>query len=357
MLTFQLVLCSAFVVSSWAGISNDQIKLKIFESVTRDFERNVYESLERTKNFFAQDGMQYIVDGEATAAGFIPFVRQLASSVPVLRSILSYESHWKRAFTKMIANETQRDHAAVDIRQMESKMQRIHDKILLLSPNTNLDHEKRNEIASIIHTGLDNMINVFAHSESLFKKYPMMGAPPLIELALLIATFNPLAKALIPIAAKNPQLTCKVRDVLIEYRQLTVNARLQKIRNGESIQDHGESFQAALSRAKAIPYNQYGYSNSNPGISMCERGCNKPTSQTIIEQFFWGVCVVDEFGSDIYRDIHPKRDCSEEYALLVRHRVEQMFPAELLNSLCTDEKQSKPSGKFPSLQMYENKFR
>ena len=73
------------------------------------------------------------------------------------------------------------------------------------------------------------------------------------------------------------------------------------------------------------PYNEEGYSHTIPATIRCEKGCNNPNSMS-------NFCVLDEFGPQQYQG--SSTDCPMDYAELVRYRVEEMFPVDLLAKLC-----------------------
>lgn len=204
-------------------------------------------------------------------------------------------------------------------------MKTIQEKIIL--NETNPDRENRKTISSIFHTDFDAMINYFDHSDSLFKKYPLHGSPPLIKLALLIAVLQPQINTLSSLEAKTPQLICKIRDVLKDYRRRSVEARLHKLSiTNELYEDIFVSFMGNL---RTFSYSSNGYGKWKS--LQCRKGCDADT------------CVKDEFCSDQYHENNDLgTDCISSYTALVRHRVEQVFSVELLDKLC-DEKPKTPT--------------
>lgn len=333
------ILSFAFVQ---AAIPNSDVKFKIFDDQSRDFESNVRDSLETTKNFFAQEEVANIVDTGSVIVGYVPYVGQLSGLMPVLRDTLAEESDWKETFTKAIAHETKREIAESNIRWMEATMKTIQDKIPLLGDD-NPDRENRKTIASYMHSELDKMINFFGHTESLFRKYPLDGSPPLIQLALLVAIFSPIARTLIPLESKNPQISCKIRDQLLDYRPRTVNARLEKLSTKISIR-------TVIDKTLAKTFNENGYNETSPGEIRCERGgCSKPYFSPFAS------CLKDSFADDeYYVENYEVTTCIEDYSSLVRHRVEQMFPVQLLEDVCIEPKSREPTGQC--IQLFSKFF-
>lgn len=162
-----------------------------------------------------------------------------------------------------------------------------------------------------------------------------MGAAPLIQLALLVSVFTPFAGMLIPMESKNPQLSCKMLDVLLDYRPRAVYARLQQLHSETSI------FKP-IANVMSKPFNRYGYNETDPATINCERGCE--LDETFSET---RICLNDTFSSgSSFLIENNETTCVSDYAGLIRHRVENLFPIDLLNGEC-DRTPKKPTGNFP----------
>lgn len=203
---------------------------------------------------------------------------------------------------------------------MQATIEIIQDEATQLD-GTNIDNNViRKRIASFMYSDLDRMITLFSHQYSVFKKYPLIGAPALIELALLIAIFTPIAKILVPLEVKNPQVACKTLDTLLDYRPRTVSARLEKIHSNHTL------FIGTLAAVRQMPYNRNGY-NKTAALKCKKIDENRSFLPT--DDGLW-----DEFGYFI--PFHNNLTCFSEYASYVRHRVEKMFPIQLLEMVCND---------------------
>lgn len=217
---------------------------------------------------------------------------------------------------------------------MKATMKTIRDKIKLLN-ESNPDLENRKTIASIIHTDFDKMINFFDLKSSLFRKYPLLGAPPLIQLASLVTIFTPLARDLIPVESMNPQISCKIYDVLLDYRPLTIMARVHKLRVKDSVHETNNKSirnESSLIDLMSLPYNENGYNSTNPPVIDCQPDCEGS------RLFLGDVCLIDTFNNRSYysNDIGAST-CTIQYGTLIRHHIERLFPVELLNSLCFNQ--------------------
>lgn len=222
---------------------------------------------------------------------------------------------------------------------MEATLQTIQSKIKLLS-DENSDDENRKTIASIIHTEFNRMINFFALKSSLLRKYPLIGTPPLLQLAAQVAIFSPIAMNLIRLEAMNPQISCKMHDVLLDFRTRTVMARLHKLRSIVwYIETLRKRDKASLINVISLPYNRNGYNLTNPPIVDCDLDCDLYGMDST------DACVRDEFDAGIYSGRNfGNHTCLEDYAAFVRHRVEKLFPVEILSRLCIDRKPQQLTG-------------
>lgn len=237
--------------------------------------------------------------------------------------------------------------------RMEATMQTLQSKIKLLG-DENPDDENRKTIASIIHTELNRMINLFALKSSLLRKYPLIGAPLLVQLAALVAVFSPIALSLNPFEGMNPQISCKMHDVLLDFRTRTVMARLHKLRSIVwFIETLRKRDKASLINVISLPYNRYGYNLTNPPIVECDLDCDLYGMDST------DACVRDEFDAGIYSGQNfGTQTCLEDYAAFLRHRVEKLFPIELLSSLCIDRKPQQSTGNCKKLvlELFEKSY-
>lgn len=333
--TLLLYFATLFAIIS-ADVRYDNLKFEIFDNRPSQFEKNVYDSLQTTKKVFVIVG----INGANATANFAPFVGRLVNIAPAAALVLADDSDWHAAFSKTIANEAKREDAEADIRRIEETLQTVKAKVELLDDAHNPSAENQRTIASIIHTQLDIILNAFGRKNSLLKKYALIAAPPLIHLSSLIATFTPLARSLIPVEMNRIDLSCKVLDNLRDYRSRAVSDRLDKIHSENS------DFTPAKLNVQLWPYNRSGYNKSR--ILPCRKDCG-PTPY-----YLASTCMTDDFGA-IELEANPQRTrrikpeindaCWEGYTSFVRHKVEEMFPVELLDSLCKREKPS-TNGKF-----------
>lgn len=98
---------------------------------------------------------------------------------------------------------------------------------------------------------------------------------------------------------------------------------------------------SSLIAVMLMPYNKFGYNSTNPPVINCGWGCD-PDEMRVME-----ACIMDKFSKDTFFGRNIGSDnCLEEYAALIRHRVEELFPVEQLEQSCTEQKRKRPTGKF-----------
>lgn len=342
MSSFQVFLCVAIGISPiWTLIPYDDIKVNIFDREPRNFELHVSTSTSKLIDFFARHDVLLAATAGVAVLELVPYIGQFTMLLPMMLDAIIDESDWRKAFSKATKDETMREVGESEIRWMFATMQTIQSKIKLLNDD-NSDDENRKIIASIIHTELNRIINVFALKSSLLRKYPLIGAPLLIQLASLVAIFSPIVMKLNPFEAMNPQISCKMHDVLHDYRTRTVMARLHKLRSVVwFVETSRKRDKASLINVISLPYNRHGYNSTNPPIVHCDKGCD------LYELESSDACVMDAFEAGIYSGQNfGTHTCLEDYAALLRHRTEKLFPVELLSSLCVDRKPRMATGKL-----------
>lgn len=328
-----LLLCIVILIgSNLATIPYDEVQLNIFDDRPRDFEFSVIESTRIVKNFFDRFDVSLAIAGGMAVFNSTPYIGNFSKIIPLVRDTLASKGEWRTIFANAILDETMHAITENELRWMKSTIKTIQTKMKLLS-DENPDLDNRKTIASIIHTDLNKMINFFDRKSSLYRKYPLLGTAPLLHLASLVATFCPIAKILIPLEAKNPQISCKMHDILNDFLPLAIATRIQKL-------DAEDSIFRAITDVMSMPFNPNGYNTTNPGVIDCTKGCNDHRSYTEL-------CLTDVYSPDKYyvSDKYTST-CINDYVALARHRIEELFPIEQLNQLCVNRTEQIPTGKF-----------
>lgn len=329
----RLLLCIVpLFVPSCAKITYDEAKFQIFHKKATHFESEILKSLQTTRNFFAQPEFASAVLLGLAAGTFFPPLAPTAGIVFVIRALLAQESDWRGVFSEAIARETNRAIAVYAVDSMASKMKTISKKLNIMNDNST-DIQDRKIMTYFVHSEIENMLNFFDGSHSIFKRFPLIATPLLIELAQLIAFFDPVAKAILKKHVKNADLSCLMHNILLDYRPRFVNDRMEKV--------HSVSRRVPelLSFAMEGAYYPHGYSITIPPSFNCKR-CSAKSKH----------CLNDDFG-DTY-DISESPLCVKDYALFVRHRVEEMvYPVVLvgaLNHFCSNPTHA--TGTFDDIQ-------
>lgn len=313
----------------FANIPLNQVQFKVFDNNrTHLFELMIENSLKSTKKFLANKVVANVIanDQISTPNAVIPFVGQLTSLTSVLTNLFAENGHWMNSFKQTIANDSRRDLILYDIHSMQATVEIIENQLALLSSTSNKHIVHQKQLVSLVYSDLDRLIDFFAHHYSVFKPYPLVGAPALIELSLLVAIFTPIAKILTPLEVKHPQIACKMLDTLLDYRPRTISARLALLRSNDT---HLIKILAAVQQ---IPYNAD--LNNKTTTLQCDK-INGIRSSSSKNNGLWDELGVD---NDLYVPSSHSRLCFFEYVQHVRHRVEEMFPIPLLEKVCNDPK-------------------
>lgn len=319
MFTFQRISCIFIVFGmSFAVIPHNKVRFTIFDSHLCEFESSLIDLVQSTEKFFVDKNVSNINNVEIVDLS--PYIKQLPGLSSKFRNILKEDEDWSKLFNDTIKNDSRRDTIFRDIHQMYKKMDDLRSYAHLLG-----DSDYSHLLVQNRHNDLLKIIDYFNKGDSPFKKSPLIGAPPLIALALVVSVFYPISKALIPYAY--PNLPCKIQDVLSDYRSRVIDARFDELTVELSSTDQSMLPHEQLTAIKSKPYSPIGYTNSRS--LDCEKGC-KP-----IETFTKGECIRDEFNVDEYFTWdYSDSACIESYGYLVRQRVEQIFPVRLLSKLC-----------------------
>lgn len=125
-------------------------------------------------------------------------------------------SDWRNKFKETILRETDLKDLKNEAMQLYALLEAIHKSL------SSAEMADTGTVAWDTRKDIDYMMNIFAAHKSIFKQYPFIGAPILAELAKMISKFN---RNLI----NDKHISCKIRNILLEYRNRTVEARLDKI--------------------------------------------------------------------------------------------------------------------------------
>lgn len=288
-------------------------------------DEKIFESLQTTKNFFADETTKLALQSLTIGAQFIPvpFLGTLVGLMSNFAGILEQETKWKTQFAKEISDQTDKKFASYNVDTMDTFL--ITDRQLIKSLNKTIQGGNYDKIkgemistADNIHKDFLNMINGFTKPNSKFKHHPLIGSSILIALSLMVSVFEPIA---IPFIAKasNLKLSCMIRDGMIDYLPFMVEDRLAKL-NTNFIE---------LTKVRNKPYNQNGYDE----LSYLD--CTNETCRA--------TCIKDEYSAkDLQRNV-KESNCEINYALHLRHLVEKMFPIKLLQERC-DQKLGDSTG-------------
>lgn len=299
-------------VPSRATNSSDKLQFKFFDENDSNVESEILKSLQTTTNIFAEPKVRKLIIAQLAIGIFEAAAAPTSNLLFIITNLLAHESSWQEAFSKNLAKQLDRTAALGHIQWMKATMGVITTKFDLMSKRH--PRELRNSVARFIHSELDRMLNLFAASDSFVKKIPLLGAPLLITLAEFIALFHPVAKSLIKREAMSPELSCKMSNILMDYRPRMVDARFDKLH-----EDSTKGLTTYVNWLRMILSESSNKTIPEPDTFNCG-ACDANR-----------LCLIDDFGVSWHTINWP---CAPGYISILRHSIEELFPVEILSKLC-----------------------
>lgn len=324
MTPFKLFVCIVtIIISTWAAIPCADVQLDIFVSRPADFEESVSQSMNTSKERIHKDPN---VNSTLDRLSKVPKIDKIQKNVMEMRDMMAENSQWRMLFAKVIVDETEFEIAKREISRMRATMETVGTKMLSLERSN--DHKtNRATIASILHFNLDVLINFFSLDSSLFRKFPLLAVTPMRHLAKLTVLFTPKALQDINYEAMNPQISCKMRDLLLDYLPRVTYARLHQI----------DSIFQEMADVMAMPSTKQDANQTNCEVIDCTYGCTGSRDETCLKDKLCGEkCNVTISGSK----------CVQNYMRTVKQRVDELFPIDQLDKQCAKTKLQDPTGNF-----------
>lgn len=201
------------------------------------------------------------------AMSLLPLVGCLGTLLPKLETDINAGLNGIRA----AQTDTDNGSCANAIRTIEASMRIISQNIPFLN---DAEFKSQSQVTMVhsIHDHLDTIIDHFDQAHAIFRKHPLHALRPIISIVSFFAIFHPVMEIIAPNLLEESYLSCKISDVLAEYRALVVDARLDKI-SGEldctQYRDYvPKSFSSQLFHVKNImvdvtrrKYDKNGYSD------------------------------------------------------------------------------------------------
>lgn len=202
-----LLSASIFFVASFAYIPSEEAKFNIFDSELLEFERDVSSHVYNFEPLFKNEKNEDNL--------LVAIERALGNIKKMLNG------DWKDSFLKATASADGTTAVELlnnlfeDLRLEVSKFKQI---VLF-----------RESLGPEIVAKLAAILQKFNDKDYLFRKHPLISSPILIELALVVALFNPISKGLPENEISKYRLPCLAYDLLFEYREFAVDSRLDKL--------------------------------------------------------------------------------------------------------------------------------
>lgn len=316
----------------------DSLDVKSFDKQPRKFEERLYESMQEDESPFASGVAGVIKEIVALTPG----VGQLFPVMFAFIDMLTTEKDWQASLAASIVNTVDENTATTKATEILQMLKAIHSSLVTAI------EANRETVFWDTRKDLDYMMNIFDESDSIFKKYPLLGAPILLNLAKMISKFSP--------EINTPYISCKMRNILVEYRGRTVDARLDKIKLKSETWDKGSRqililrFDEMIVKAHAMTesYNERTFNKTSSWT--CKHIVNMDANLLRLDlEGKEPIIINDQFGSEI--NFPHDMYCVLEYYSYVRHRIEQIFEFPKINDVCGPKDAPKPTGNYSFLKI------
>lgn len=329
-----------FGTLTFAWIPYKSIDFVLTEFFPKTLEMRINQSLQMTKKFFERKEVEVTLVGDSRILKFVPYIERMVDTLPVIENAIGSDYEWKRRLDRTIPDVKHRDQAERDMHRIEGSMRKISRNIHNFDPDKKFSSDIKLAIVHDIHTSLCDIVSKFAHRQSIFRKYPLVGMPILLALSSFVSLFVYMESAFVPDLARESLISCKLYRTLFEYRSIAVEARLNKL-------DIVDSMGAVIHKGQPINdvltknFNEHYNQTMDNGSIRCRKGCRPFKGEYVY------VCLKDLVSRTEY-DCHMRHEmygCLFGYMEYVRYRVENSFadPIQLVAKTCTDEAQNQPA--------------
>lgn len=337
---FAVLICGVLARIPYSAV-NLEVLLK---TGNQDFETNIRQSLQTSKNFWTQNaniikGITYV--GQLVP---LPFVGALFGALQLMQDIFASESDWKESFVKSISTQTEQVSATQSIQQIEAALETVAENLGYLG-NVNFTSVDKVAIAHIIHSRLGEIVNQFARPGSFFKRQPAISVTPLLALSSFVIASQPIIDNLVPGYSGTSTLSCRLHEILEDYRSATLFFRLNQVIAANRPRKNTDGFFGFLVYVfNRTPYDVTPYlvtaltmphqeNNDAEGFLDCE----KPIDLKYDE-------LTDQSNNATYFDKQsaaPTRPCIESYMQLIKKRVDRLFPIVTMGKICSSDIKSR----------------
>lgn len=374
------VMCIAlFITSSWAWIPSEDVKVTVFgdKEELASFDQNVRQALEDAKSFL--DKYKTDIETAFTVGSIVPYLGDLAGLVPALTGFLNNDA-WKAVLINSLAEQLTREIAEDKINNIKSTLISIDEyiypiKLYYENGANDTKHEVQliGDVASL-QRKLNDLLNNIVIRDFILRKYPLLTAPLMIAIATKISVFTPIAKKMLSEYATRVDINCKMLDILYDYRNLTVDARVDKL--SFDILPHLNEFRGwqlayvaqedywrsrSLREGSMAPFHEDSYINCTrgcaiPSYPLPDLHCNNQQNPILTKV----ACLKDAYSEDVFtvghslafaRDrrrgkgctaLERGNNCLYDYMRHVINATASLFPVNEMNWLCKNP--GKPEG-------------
>lgn len=233
-----MILSSTLADIAWDDKAlNENIKILFQQDYTERMETKIRDSVNDNTRFFKSNPVKVLRLG----LDLVPYLSKAFEVASVLEGLFTDEKEWSQKFSTMYRSETIRHDKEIQMVDMGDKMTHVKREIRnirrMIGNETELDKlnstqtETVKDLIATVRPLLSDMIIKFGKHDSPFKDDPMVGAPVLAEIALLVAAFESLAINLYPSIINIDKYSCRIFDVMRDYLTFMMVYRFDKVRN------------------------------------------------------------------------------------------------------------------------------
>lgn len=264
---------------------------------------------------------------------FMNLTTQLLSAVKEIFTINNENLH---ALVREIPIEIERSNVRQDIVNMEAKIKTILFNCNYLNGSVDIENVVKKSIVHDMHNDILDMVNIFDHPKSEFRKHPLFAVPLLLSISSFVAVYNRIEADFNPQLANRSIVGCKIQHVLQEYQPLATIDRLTKI--------------------KIIPA---GNIFTNVHTAMKSRFDDARLDENFDCKIVGGRSTPsfkDRWSNDSGYVTHKNNDgntngCITDLMVFIKYRIEDQFEKaiDLLNESCPPQKRTRQQSKTGSL--------
>lgn len=320
-----LSLLIAIAISAISCVQYNEINVNLINASSESIELTLKNALIATENFLAEAA----TSNDTTEK---PFIDHFLSISTLLQPVFPQANiNW----TEVIRMERLREIAENNMRRISESMATVLFNVHFLGESSDSAIQSKMAIVQNIHSGLEQIINVFEQPQSIFRSHPMVAIPSLFALASLVPIYDRIEAIITPALAGTSHISCKLDDILSEYGARVEFYRSEKLRPLVEITKENEAIY--LDRFKLLKEARYPEFKPTDEVQVCGFIDGNVTAQSSAHVFYFK----DELSSA--PGFYGSLMCYSHIVQYYRYRVGVAFDEarNLTQKTCSAEQRSR----------------